>query len=196
MTRPERRELIVDAAERAFRGRDPASVTFEDIADEAAISRTLVYSYFKDRTELLDAIRERSEALLRIEVTDALSRVRGRREALTEAVAVHLDFARRDRTAYSYATGDLPDRARTPTEERLVTEVAGLFDDDPDARIIGLGIVHAIRAMVAEHVLTGRRADDGRVGRVISAFLGGALTGLDEIGIVWTPTWEVPADAG
>lgn len=194
MTRPERRELIIDAAERAFHGRDPASVTFEDIADEAGISRSLVYSYFRDRADLLDAVRERSEALLRAEVTGALSSVRGRREALGKAVAVHLNFARRDRTAYSYATGETPDRARTPTEERLVSEMAGLFGGTPNGRIVGLGIVHAIRAMVGEHVLTGREDDDRDIGGMITAFIGGALAGLEEIGLSWSPTWVVPLE--
>ena len=177
MARPERRELIIDAAERAFRGRDPASVTFEDIADEAEISRSLVYSYFKDRTELLEAVRERSEALLRADVTKALTTAHGRLDALTAAVRVHLEFARRDRTAYHYATGETPDRTRSATEERLVHELAELFGRTEEATLIGLGIVHALRAMTSEHVLS-PPDDDERAVALITAFLGGGIGGL------------------
>ncbi|MGD9703125.1 MAG: TetR/AcrR family transcriptional regulator [Acidimicrobiia bacterium] len=193
MTRPERRELIIDAAERAFRGRDPGSVTFEDIADEAQISRSLVYSYFKDRTELLEAVRERSETLLRADVTEALTKAYGRREALAAAVRVHLDFARRDRTAYHYATGETPDRTRSATEQRLVGELAMLFGSTAEATLVGLGIVHALRAMIAEHVLNAPD-DDERAVALITAFLGGGIGGLAELGITLKPTWPVPID--
>jgi AcrR family transcriptional regulator len=193
MARPERRTLIVDAAERAFRDRDPGSVTFEEIADEAGISRSLVYSYFKDRTELIEAVRERSEALLRAEVTQALSSARGRVEALAAAVGVHLRFARRDRTAYHHATGETPDRTRSATEARLVAEVADLYGGNEEATLIGLGLVHALRAMVDEHVvMTPGASDDSRAVALITAFLAGGLGGLAEIGIVLQPSWPVP----
>jgi len=193
MTRPERRALIIEAAERAFRGRDPSSVTFEDVADEADISRSLVYSYFRDRTELLEAVRERSEALLRAEVTEALTTTRGKHEALAAAVRAHVRFARRDRTAYHYATGEMPDRTRSATEERLVAGLSQLFGGTREASLVGLGIVHALRAMTAEHVTTSSDAEgDGRAVELITAFLGDGLAGLDTIGIQLHPTWPAP----
>ena len=192
MTRPERRALIIEAAERAFRGRDPGSVTFEDIADEADISRSLVYSYFRDRTELLEAVRERSEALLQAEVTDALTTTHGRREALAAAVRAHVRFARRDRTAYDYATGETPDRTRSATEERLVAGLAEVFGGSKEAALVGTGLVYALRAMTAEHVTSSSDDGDARAVELITAFLGGGLTGLDAIGLPVLPTWPAP----
>src|SRR5215470_15509912 len=49
LAREERREQIVDAAAEVFQGRNPADVTFEEIADAAGVSRALVYNYFGDR---------------------------------------------------------------------------------------------------------------------------------------------------
>ncbi|MDZ7676512.1 MAG: helix-turn-helix domain-containing protein, partial [Acidimicrobiales bacterium] len=50
-----RRQQIAEAAARAYAERDPAEVTFEDVADEAGVSRSLVYAYFGDRGNLLAA---------------------------------------------------------------------------------------------------------------------------------------------
>ncbi len=49
----QRREEILDAAQRVFSSQDPYSVTFEDIAHEAGVSRALVYNYFGDKGALL-----------------------------------------------------------------------------------------------------------------------------------------------
>lgn len=49
----QRREEILDAAQRVFVTHDPSAVTFEEIAAEAGVSRALVYNYFGDRGSLL-----------------------------------------------------------------------------------------------------------------------------------------------
>jgi len=53
LARDERREQLVDAAAAVLQGRDPAEVTFEEIADAAGVSRALVYNYFGDRNGVL-----------------------------------------------------------------------------------------------------------------------------------------------
>src|SRR5690606_32353327 len=52
----ERRAQIVAVAAEVFRGRDPASVRFDEIAQAAGVSRSLVYAYFSDRGELIAAV--------------------------------------------------------------------------------------------------------------------------------------------
>src|ERR687891_398237 len=51
-----RRAEIVQAASALYRGRDPATVRFEEVADAAGVSRSLVYAYFGDRGGLLAAV--------------------------------------------------------------------------------------------------------------------------------------------
>src|SRR5947207_6769910 len=63
--REARREQIVDAAAAVFQRRDPAEVTFEEIADAAGVSRALVYNYFGDRNGVLEAVYRRNLRLLR-----------------------------------------------------------------------------------------------------------------------------------
>jgi AcrR family transcriptional regulator len=51
-----RKAQIVEASITVFAGRDPSSVTFEEIAAAAGVSRALVYNYFGDRGGLLAAV--------------------------------------------------------------------------------------------------------------------------------------------
>ena len=173
---PERRELIIDAAERAFRGRDPASVTFEEIADEAEISRSLVYSYFKDRMELLEAVRGAERGRCSVPTsTKALTKAYGRRRSAgrrrTGPSRVRSAGPRR---AYHYATGETPDRtALAPPRSGWSTSSPSCSAMTEEATMIGLGIVHALRAMTSEHVLS-PPDDDERAVALITAFLGEA----------------------
>jgi AcrR family transcriptional regulator len=51
-----RKAQIVEASITVFAGRDPSSVTFEEIAEAAGVPRALVYNYFGDRGGLLAAV--------------------------------------------------------------------------------------------------------------------------------------------
>jgi len=67
-----RREQIVEAAERVLKGRDPGDVTFEEIAEEAGVSRALVYNYFGDKGGLIAAVYLRSLRRLDEELSRAV----------------------------------------------------------------------------------------------------------------------------
>jgi len=60
----DRRDQLIDAALRVFGRRHPGAVTFEEIADEAHVSRPLIYVYFRDRDALTAAVVERAVELL------------------------------------------------------------------------------------------------------------------------------------
>ena len=60
-----RRESIIDAAEAVFSARGFEGATMADIAEQARLSRALVYVYFKDKEELMVAITLRGLQLLR-----------------------------------------------------------------------------------------------------------------------------------
>jgi TetR/AcrR family transcriptional regulator len=59
-----RRAEILDAAEALYANRGWETVTVDQVARGARLSRALVYVYFKDKQELLFAIGERAMALL------------------------------------------------------------------------------------------------------------------------------------
>ncbi len=68
----QRREEILAAAYQVFVAHDPATVTFEEIAAEAGVSRALVYNYFGDKASLLAAVYQHAVADLDSAVLVAL----------------------------------------------------------------------------------------------------------------------------
>ena len=63
--RERRRAEILDAAEALYAKQGWESVTMDQVARGARLSRALVYVYFKDKQELLFAIGERAMSVLR-----------------------------------------------------------------------------------------------------------------------------------
>src|SRR3974390_731321 len=73
-----RRAEIVDAAERLYAEKGWDSVTMDQVARRARLSRALLYVYFRDRDELQFAIGERALRVLRERFLEAVGKhVRG-----------------------------------------------------------------------------------------------------------------------
>jgi AcrR family transcriptional regulator len=191
LAREQRRELLVDAASRVFEGRDPASVTFDEIADAAGVSRALVYNYFGDRQGLLEAVSRRSIERLSERITKALLTTRGLREALASAIRVSLEFAHEDPAGYRYAAGATTPPLLPQLVNEQLEEVARIFGDDPDSLLVARGVLTSLQAMVLHCVDRGPH-DVDRATEVIGAFLAGAFTGVDAIGFHLRPTWPAP----
>lgn len=68
-----RREEIIDAAERVIAAKGFEAAKMEEIGREARVSRALVYTYFKDKTDLYFALCERALNLLRERFEAALA---------------------------------------------------------------------------------------------------------------------------
>jgi AcrR family transcriptional regulator len=192
LAREERREQIVDAAAEVFQGRDPAEVTFEEIADAAGVSRALVYNYFGDRHGLLEAVYLRNVGVLRERVQRALSETKGRSDALAQAVRVHLEFAASDPWGYRYAAGRVNFARLDDLHEELVVRVARTLGGGPEAMLAASGFVATLFTMVC-HWLSHDGVPVDRAEDLITAFLGRGLMGLHERGVSVTPTWPVPA---
>jgi AcrR family transcriptional regulator len=96
----QRRRTIVDAAEAVLKRSDPDAMTMGDIADEARLSRSLLYVYFEDMEDIvlavthraLRAMRERFETAVRTRDT-GLHQIRGIGEA-------YVAFAREEPTYF------------------------------------------------------------------------------------------------
>jgi AcrR family transcriptional regulator len=94
LTPEQRRSQIVEAADRVFASRDPATVTFEEIAAEAGVSRALVYTYFGDKGGLLAAVYAHALVKLDEDLRAALTAEGAPRERVQRLVAHYLSFAR------------------------------------------------------------------------------------------------------
>lgn len=117
-----RRNEIVDAAEHLYRESGWDAVTMDGVARKARLSRALVYVYFKDKSELLLAITERSLEVLRTRFEEASARVQtglDQIEAMGRAyMAFGLEFPH-----YFDACARLEQRA-TDSAEKGSTEAA------------------------------------------------------------------------
>jgi AcrR family transcriptional regulator len=178
LAREERREQILDAAVEVFSGRDPAEVTFEEIADAAGVSRALVYNYFGDRHGLLDAVYLRNVEELREQVDEALVGVTSLRDALEAAVRVHVRAAAHDTAAYRYASGAVPFSTLPERREERVAELATRIGSSPDAELVALGLLSAVEAMVIRWLGSGRTDHEHAVA-LITRFLASGLESLD-----------------
>src|SRR5664279_3632609 len=68
-----RRAEIVDAAERLYAEKGWDSVTMDQVAKSARLSRALLYVYFRDRDELQFAIGERALEMLKTRFLGAVA---------------------------------------------------------------------------------------------------------------------------
>jgi len=191
LAREERREQIVDAAAVVFQGRDPAEVTFEEIAEAAGVSRALVYNYFGDRHGLLEAVYLRNVRLLDAQVTEALATTPGIEEALAAAVRVHVRFAGQDPWGYRYAAGEVGFARLPKLVARRVERAAAALGGGQEAGLVMAGVVRAVQAMVIQW-LDHREVPEERVVELITAYLARGLAGVVASGLPRTPTWPVP----
>ena len=189
LARDERREQLVDAAAAVFQGRDPAEVTFEEIADAAGVSRALVYNYFGDRNGVLEAVYRRNLRLLRERIGAVVATSRGRK-ALYELVRVNVEFAIENPAGYRYAAGESIFSRLPDLEDRRVRSVAKNFGGEPDSHVVARGWLSAIHGMVIYWLDHPDCVSAERVIDVITAFLGGALASVAKQGVI--PRHPVP----
>ena len=192
LARGERREQIVDAAAEVFQRRDPAEVTFEEIADAAGVSRALVYNYFGDRNGILEAVYRRNLRVLRERIATVMSTTRGR-AALHELVRVNVEYAIENPAGYRYYAGEGIFSRLPELEAKRITSVAANFGGGTEGHVVARGWMSAIHGMVIYWL---DHPDDGispeRVVDIITAFLAGALAGVNREGIIARRAWAPP----
>jgi AcrR family transcriptional regulator len=92
-TATDTRALIVESAFDCFRRQGLTKTTIVDIARAAAISRSTVYEYFRDKAEIVEACAEHSSQRFYREMARAM----GRGESLEEKLALAAVFVTRAR---------------------------------------------------------------------------------------------------
>jgi AcrR family transcriptional regulator len=191
LDRAARRAQIIAAASPVFQGRDPADVTFEQIAEAAGVSRALVYNYFGDRRGLLEAIHEQHFRELQSRVERALATTRGRRHAFEQVIQVHLDFANENPGAYRAAVGINVLPHGTNLADQWIDYVARMFGGGDTAMMLGTGFLHAVQAMVMRWVEF-RELSLEEAHRAIAAVLWKGLSSAEDLGLPVTAWWDIP----
>lgn len=147
-----RREQILDAADRAFAGRDPAEVTFEEIAAEAGVSRALVYNYFGDRSGLVGAAHLRAFERLDAELADAVDPALPAEERAQQVVTTYLRFAERNAGVWALlghsSVGRHP--AVHHARQARIARTAEAWGDTTEARMVACGVVGTLEAVTID----------------------------------------------
>jgi AcrR family transcriptional regulator len=176
--RERRRQEIVEAAARVLAGRDPAAVTFEEVAEAAGVSRALVYNYFGDKGSLVAAVYLRSLERLDDEVAAAVDRRLPPRERLRQLVASALRFARTDEAAWHLAAGGATlHPAVRAARERRVDRLAADLGGGTNAAVVAAAVVAVLDAATAVP------ADPDTVVDALTALLWGGLSSLERFGV-------------
>jgi AcrR family transcriptional regulator len=130
--RAARRAELVDAALRAIRAHG-AGVGMDDVAAQAATSKTVVYRHFTDRTELYVAVCERVAGVLAASVRDAMDGATHPREKAAAGIEAYLRLIEHDPEVYRFVVHrPLVDRALS---EDPVADLATLVGDQAAAVI-------------------------------------------------------------
>ena len=124
-SRAERREELLDAAERAIRRIGPQAV-MDQLAAEAGITKPILYSHFGDRAGLAQALAERASEEVIAAVNGALqsaAATRSPQEVARAGITAFCDFVERDPNVYRFLVQNTFGYTH-PMSSRLLTEIA------------------------------------------------------------------------
>lgn len=97
------RETLLAAAERLVRREGP-EVSLDAIANEAGVTKPILYRGVGDRHALMQALTERLNARMTASVEREVTAAGNAEEALRRLVAGYLDHAQQERNLYLYVT--------------------------------------------------------------------------------------------
>ena len=180
-----RRALLVEAAAGVFRGRDPNEVGFEEVADAAGVSRSLVYAYFGDRGGLIAAVYRYTAEQLDADLQRSSGNALPDEARLRRVIRRYLTFARDDPEAWALiaSAGAVQHPEVQAARQERVRRIAQGWPDEPSARLIAqavLGMLEAGAQDWVEHRDIGvERATD-----TLLAVAWAGLAGLRDRGIL------------
>jgi AcrR family transcriptional regulator len=174
--------MIIEAAERLLAARDPTELTFEDVAEAAGVSRTLVHTYFGDRAGLLAEVYLRASRSLDDDLTRALQAPGGPLEQLDRVVDAYLRAARDEPALWRLLTTTAASghpAVRAARQARWAA-VARAWGDTPRARLLACGVIGLIES--ALQAWRERSADTLDAEEVRATLVAMLWRGLDDLG--------------
>ena len=147
-----RKAQIVEASITVFAGRDPSSVTFEEIADAAGVSRALVYNYFGDRGGLLAAVCLHCFDQLDAAIAPAFDRSIRPSDQAKEWVRRYLSFALEHPDEWSMIASAAASQHPAVQEARRerVQTITDRWGGGREVRVLAAGVNGLLHAAMAE----------------------------------------------
>jgi AcrR family transcriptional regulator len=174
-----RRAQLVRAAAGVFRGREPSSVSFEEVAEAAGVSRSLVYNYFGDRGGLIAAVYLHDLEKLDGDLGEALDDRLPDEVRLRRIIRKYLAFARDNRHTWELISsiGALQHPAVQAAKRDRIDRIAAAWGGDREARLVARGVVGLLEAS-ADDWVSHRDCGIERATEVVFQILWSGLSGL------------------
>lgn len=149
-----RRAQLVAAAAAVFEGRDPAGVGFEEVAEAAGVSRSLVYAYFQDRGGLIAAVYLHNLERLDKDLGKALDTNQPYEVRLRRLIRRYLVFARDNQDAWNLmaSAGAVQHPAVQSARRARIERIAIGWNDDPSSRLVAQAVVGMLEAAARDWV--------------------------------------------
>jgi len=180
-----RRGQIVEAAARLFSERDPAGVTFEEIAEAAGVSRALLYNYFGDRGGLLAAVYLHTFAELNRQLNRTIDPAAGPEERLRAIVRGYLQFAVDNASTWRLlqVTAAVGHPAVQAARQRHMERLAAAWGaTGAEGRTLAFGVVGLLESATFDW-LRERQTDIERLGTLLYDLIWTGLSSLERHGI-------------
>lgn len=122
-----RREELLDAADRAIRKEGP-TVSMDEIAAEAGVTKPILYRHFRDKAGLSHALGERYLALLLGHLREALVREPDPVGRISATIDAYLSFAEREPQIYRFVIQEtIAELAESLAERRQGSAASSSF---------------------------------------------------------------------
>jgi AcrR family transcriptional regulator len=148
----ERRAQIVEAATAVYRGRDPASVRFDEVANAAGVSRSLVYAYFGDRGELIAAVYLNTLSELDAELSSLVRDIPVDESRFGSVVRHYLELAERNADSWRLfaAAGAVSHPVVQEARQARCQRIADAWGGGPAERLLARGVIGLLEASASE----------------------------------------------
>jgi AcrR family transcriptional regulator len=160
MRAPERRAQLLDVARQVFGTSGFHSVSMEEVAEKAGVTKPILYDHFSSKKELYLALLDADLAILHDMVKEALDSPLGNRERIRESFQAYFDFvddqadgfrllmqetvgAERD---FRERIGQVRDQILSEVADLIVRESEGRLDRD-HAEIVALALIGMVEVV-------------------------------------------------
>ena len=190
MRAPERRAQLLDAARRVFGTSGFHSVSMDDVAERAGVTKPILYDHFSSKKDLYLALLDADLAVLHDMVKEALDSPQGNRARIKASFQAYFDFVDEQADGFRLLmqetvgaeaefrerVGEVRDRILSEVADLIVRESSGLLDRDR-AETVALALIGMVET-VAQRDPGGPRA---RRREIVDTLVALAWRGITEL---------------
>jgi AcrR family transcriptional regulator len=141
MRAPERRAQLLDVARRVFGTSGFHAVSMEEVAEEAGVTKPILYDHFSSKKDLYLALLDADLAVLLDMVKEALGSASGNRERIRASFQAYFDFVDEQADGFRLLMQETVGAERefrervARTRDRILSEVADLIVRESNGRL-------------------------------------------------------------